>query len=73
MSTLLSTTIEINAPADRVWTILMDFPRYPNWNPFLRQIDGEPTVGNRITARIQPPGGKAMTFKPTVLVATPEQ
>ncbi len=73
MSTLLSTTIEINAPADRVWNILMDFPQYPDWNPFLRQIDGEVTVGNRITARIQPPGGKAMTFKPTVLVATPEQ
>ena len=30
----LQTEIEIDADADRVWTILVDFAAYPEWNPF---------------------------------------
>ncbi|KAJ3986410.1 hypothetical protein F5890DRAFT_1407302 [Lentinula detonsa] len=28
--------IMIDAPIDTVWTILLDFPKYPDWNPFVR-------------------------------------
>ena len=65
----LTSQIEIDAPAETVWAILMDFPAYPEWNPFIRQISGRPEVGTRIEVRLQPPGGRGMTFKPTVLVA----
>ncbi len=61
------TQIVINAPAEKVWQILTDFARYPQWNPFIKSITGEPKVGNTITARIEPPGAQGMTFKPTVL------
>lgn len=66
---LVETVIE--ASAERVWAILTDFARYPEWNPFIRTIEGDPRVGARLRARIQPSGGKGMTFRPTVLVADP--
>ncbi len=69
----ITSQIEIDAPAATVWAILMDFPAYPEWNHFIRQISGQPKVGARIEARLQPPGGRAMTFKPTVLVAEPDR
>lgn len=73
MTTVISSQIEIDAPADTVSAILIDFPAYPEWNAFIRQISGRPEVGTRLEVRIQPPGGRAMTFKPTVLVAEPRR
>jgi hypothetical protein len=51
--------------------VLTDFPAYGAWNPFVLSVAGEPRAGTRLTVRIQPPGGRAMTFRPTVLVARP--
>jgi hypothetical protein len=62
----LSTEIEIEASPDRVWDILMDFPAYPVWNPFAVSIVGEARIGETLEVQLQPPGGKSMTFKPTV-------
>lgn len=68
----ISTEIEIDATPREVWSILADFAAYPEWNPFVRSIEGRAAEGERLAVRIQPAGGKAMTFRPTVLVATPE-
>ena len=62
----LSTTIEIDAPTDKVWEVLTDVERYDEWNPFIVSSTGTVAVGERLTNRMQPPGGKAMTFRPTV-------
>jgi len=67
----LRTEIDIAADADRVWDVLTDFPAFPRWNPFIRQIDGVLAPHARLTVRIQPPGGRAMTFRPTVLHVEP--
>jgi hypothetical protein len=67
MATILTTEIEINASPEKVWNILMDFEKYPDWNPFIKSITGNPSEGNKIEARIEPPNGSAMTFRPTVL------
>ncbi len=45
----------------------MDFPRYGEWNPFIRSIEGMPSEGATIKVKIQPPGGKGMTFSPVIL------
>jgi hypothetical protein len=58
--------IEIDAPPERVWAVVTDFAAYPEWNPFIRRISGELHEGARLEVRIEPPGGRAMTFKPTV-------
>lgn len=54
-----------------VWDELVDFATYPDWNPFIRRLSGEATVGARLAVTVQPPGRRAMTFKPVVLAATP--
>jgi len=32
--------IVIHAPAERLWQTICDFPSYPAWNPFLREVRG---------------------------------
>jgi hypothetical protein len=67
------TEIEIDAPPERVWDVLTDFESFPEWNPFLREADGERTVGSRLKVRIEPPGGRAMTFRPKVIAVEPNR
>jgi hypothetical protein len=69
----LHTQIEIGASARRVWELLTDFASYPEWNPFIRSIRGRPVPGERLEARIEPPGGRGMNFKPKVLSAKPNR
>ena len=58
------TEIEIEAPPGRVWDILTDFERYAEWNPFVREIQGDLRKGAKLEVRLGPPGEKGMTFKP---------
>jgi hypothetical protein len=67
----IQTEIDIAASPERLWAILTDFAAYPDWNPFIRSIEGPLEKGGRLTVSIQPVGASAMTFRPTVLVATP--
>ena len=69
----LHSEIEIDAPAERVWRLLTDFASYPQWNPFIRSISGRPIPGERLKVRLEPPGGRGMTFKPEVLEAEPNR
>jgi len=65
----LHTEIEIQATPERIWSVLTDFAAYPQWNPFIRSVEGSPEKGASLTVRIEPSGAKAMTFRPRVLVA----
>jgi hypothetical protein len=69
----IHTEIEINAPAEKVWRVLTDFAAYPEWNPFVRRVEGEVSVGARLHVSIRPSGGKGVSFRPTVLVADPDR
>jgi hypothetical protein len=69
----LHSEIEIDASAERVWRILTDFASYPQWNPFIRRISGEPATGERLEVRLQPPGSRGITLRPTVLNAEPNR
>ena len=69
----LETQIAIDAPAERVWALLMDFPSYARWNPFVRSIEGDSKVGQPLKVFIQPPGVGGMRFSPTVLIVEPDR
>jgi hypothetical protein len=69
----ITTTMEINAPPRSVWKVLVDFQAHPQWNPFVRSIEGSPREGETLKVFIQPVGGKGMTFRPRVLRAVPDQ
>lgn len=69
----IHTEIGIAAPPRKVWDVLMDFPAHAQWNPFVRSITGRPEVGERLVVHLQPQGGKAMTFRPRVLAARPQE
>lgn len=63
----LRTEILINAPAQKVWSILVNFEDYPNWNPFIKFIKGKPIAGEKLSVRLEPPDEKGMTISPKVL------
>jgi hypothetical protein len=73
MSKQLRTQVDIDATAERVWQVLTDFGAYPQWNPFMTQVSGTPTQGERLTIRMRPEGGRAMTFRPTVREAVAQR
>jgi len=65
---LISSEITIHASPAKVWEILTDFEKYPTWNPFIKYVRGDMAKGNSIQVMIAPPGAKAMSFAPKVLV-----
>ena len=64
-------TTEISAPIETVWADLSAVHEYAAWNPFITSFTGELAVGSRVEVRIAPPGGRPMTFRPTITKVTP--
>jgi hypothetical protein len=57
---------EIAAPIETVWAELSAVSEYAGWNPFITSFEGELVAGGRLEVRIAPPGGRPMTFRPTI-------
>lgn len=45
-----SAEIEINASPEKVWAILTDAPKYPEWDVQMIRLDGKIALGEKITA-----------------------
>ena len=69
----LETEISIKASPAEVWDILLDHEAYPDWNPFIKTISGPTQAGAHLVVNLQLPEGKAMEFKPLVLVNEKEK
>lgn len=67
MTKKIETEITIKASPKKVWEILTHQNDYPNWNPFIKKLDGKLKVGERLKVIIQPENSSKMTFKPIVL------
>ena len=67
----INTEIEINAPSETVWNLLTDTSRFPEWNPFIRRLQGELKVGQKLAVLLQPSGARGMEFKPVILKVEP--
>lgn len=67
----ICTDIIIDAPAEKVWSILTDFESFDDWNPFIQVKKGKLETGAQLEILLQPPGQKAMTMRPTVVKVEP--
>lgn len=45
--------LEIDAPAQRVWQVICDLDRYPEWNPFVVACRSSLVVGEAIDMRVR--------------------
>jgi hypothetical protein len=55
----------------RVCAVLVELDRYQEWNPHIRRAHGVVTVGKKVTLRMHPPKGRAVTIRPRVTFAEP--
>ena len=67
----IETSIDIDAPPDRVWRVFADTAAWPEWNPFIRCLEGALEPGAVLVVTIQPPGRGAMRLKPRVIEFEP--
>jgi len=63
----IKTEIIIDKDVSAVWNVLMDFESYPNWNPFVRSIEGEKYIGKKVSVTCNTAGGKMVSFKPIII------
>jgi hypothetical protein len=61
----------IAAPADRVWRILTELPRYPEWNPFIRRARGSLEVGGTVRVRVRAALGIPLRFRARIVASEP--
>ena len=67
----IRTEIDVKASPDKAWGVLTDFNSFPQWNPFIRQIDGHPSVGTKLKIHLNTSSGKSRTYRPTVTKVEP--
>lgn len=65
----IETRASMESSAAEVWAVLLNFDRHPDWNPFIRHIEGKAVEGEHLRVRVQPVGASEMAFKPRVMVA----
>jgi hypothetical protein len=62
---------DIAAPADHVWSILADLPRYREWNPFTTEVESTLEVGTAAVLHVQMRPHKALVQRETVSAFEP--
>ncbi len=73
MARQLNTEIEINASAQRVWDILTDFARYPEWNTFIPRISGTVEENAKLFFMFTTPFGVRSPAIGRMLKVTPQK
>lgn len=66
-----TTTTVIHAPRESVWRLVVDFDAYPEWNPYMRSVQGRTEVGRTLEVHLEPPGAKAQDVSGSVTVFKP--
>ncbi len=59
----------IEAPAERVWAILIDVARWPAWNTTVDKVAGQVALGATVTVHTKVSPGRAFPVKVAELVA----
>jgi hypothetical protein len=55
-----SASVEIDAPLDLVWQVMLDTEKYAEWNPFVERVEtpAPPAVGNPIVLHVRWANGR---------------
>ena len=48
----VSAEIQIDAPIEKIWEILVDIERYQDWNPFTYRVESSLTVGEHVKLHV---------------------
>jgi hypothetical protein len=62
----LRTEVEIAAPAARIWSLLSEVRRYPEWNPFILRVDGDLAQGGTVTLHLGSSEGRERSVQALV-------
>jgi hypothetical protein len=68
----LRTEIDILASPEKVWQILRDLDKFPEWNPFIHHAIGTAKVGEKVDITVRS-GSKEMTLHCTVIKVEPNK
>lgn len=64
-----ATRIDIRAPAERVWKILIDLPGWGQWNSTVERTVGHIAPGSKVTVFVRQSPGRAFPLRVTELDA----
>jgi len=67
----IETRIEIDAPVERVRSVLIDGSQYPDWNPYLVRIEGSIEAGADIVAHARLDTGQTLPMPVRVVSVEP--
>lgn len=65
MIEIASVVVEIDAPQPLVWDVLVDFARYPEWNPYTVRVDTDLSVGADVVLHLPDPADPGAVFTTT--------
>jgi hypothetical protein len=71
--TVMRTTFPVAASAATVWGILVDFERWPEWNPSVPSISGDARVGSTLALTLAMPRRPSAKVKATITELDPER
>jgi hypothetical protein len=67
--TRIETSIVIESAVDTVWSVLIDYAAYGEWNPYVIQIEGSAEAGSLITVHSVPVAGADPMVAPVSVVS----
>ena len=67
------TTFPVAATAETVWEILVDFERWPEWNPSVPSISGEDRLGSTLSMTLAMPRRPSAKVKAEITELVPER
>lgn len=53
MAGFFEVKVSVDAPPEFLWKALIDFEKYPEWNPFITKIEGEAKIGAQIVLHVK--------------------
>ncbi|MFJ1455678.1 SRPBCC family protein [Nocardia sp. N2S4-5] len=71
MTFTIDDSVDIDAPAEVVWTVLTDFPAYGDWNPFVADCRSTLEPGAPIDMRVRLMGPRPMAQREWIRSNTP--